>query len=126
MLYLCTKETSGDTYTYKIYTLTNTDDNRNVESYWTTIEDEFGYPEYQKITNKKGCVVDADKDITVYARTDNNSFDLIKKFKNTKGYIVPRIKKKKWKSIQLKFYSKKPFRLYSSTLESYVGSYIKR
>ena len=126
VLYLCTKETSGDTYTYKIYTLTNTDDNRNVESYWTTIEDEFGYPEYQKITNKKGCVVDADKDITVYARTDNNSFDLIKKFKNTKGYIVPRIKKKKWKSIQLKFYSKKPFRLYSSTLESYVGSYIKR
>ena len=126
VLYLCTKETSGDTTSYKIYTLTNTDDNRNVESYWTTIEDEFGYPEYQKITNKKGCVVDADKDITVYARTDNKSFDLIKKFKNTKGYIVPRIKKKKWKSIQLKFYSKKPFRLYSSTLESYVGSYIKR
>ena len=127
VLYLCTKEASGDTYTYKIYTLTNNEGTRNVEAYWTTIEDEFGYPQYQKITNKKGCVVDADgKEITVYAKADNKGFDLIKKFMNAKGYIVPRIKKKKWKSIQLKFYSKKPFRLYSSTLESYVGSYIKR
>lgn len=127
VLYLCTKETISGTEKYRIYTLTNMDSNRNVESYWTTMEDEFGYPEYQKITNKKGCVVDVDgKEITVYARTDNKSFDLIKKYKNAKGYVVPRIKKKKWKSIQLKFYSKYPFQLYSSTLESYVGSYIKR
>jgi len=127
VLYLCTKETNGDTTTYKIYTLTNNEDTRNVEAYWTTLEDEFGYPQYQKITNKKGCVVDTDgKEISVYAKADNKGFDLIKKFINAKGYIVPRIKKKKWKSIQLKFYSKKPFKLYSSTLESYVGSYIKR
>ena len=66
------------------------------------------------------------KEVTLYAKTDNKSFDLIKKYTNVKGYVVPRIKKKKWKSIQLRFYSKKPFCLYSSTLESYIGSYLKR
>lgn len=127
VLYLCTKEKISGVDTYRIYTLTNMDEKRKVESYWTTMEDEFGYPEYQKITNKKGCVVDVDgKEITVYAKADNKPFDLIKKFTNAKGYVVPRIKKKKWKSIQLKFYSKKPFSLYSSTLESYIGSYLKR
>ena len=131
MLYLCTEETKKiegvETTLHRIYSLTGVDNTRNVESYWTTLADEFGYPEYQKITNKKGCVVDMEgKEITLYVKTDNNPFDLIKKFTNVKGYIVPRIKKKKWKSIQLKFYSKKPFQLYSSTLESYIGSYIKR
>ena len=131
VLYLCTEETKKiegvETTLHRIYSLTGVDNTRNVESYWTTLADEFGYPEYQKITNKKGCVVDMEgKEITLYVKTDNNPFDLIKKFTNVKGYIVPRIKKKKWKSIQLKFYSKKPFQLYSSTLESYIGSYIKR
>ena len=66
------------------------------------------------------------EEITVYVKTDNKDFDLIKTYKNTKGYVVPRIKKKKWKSIQLKFYSNYPFSLYSNTLESYVGNYLKR
>jgi len=111
----------------KIYTLSNNEDTRLVDSYWTTIEDEFNYPQYQKITNKKGCVVDmSGKEIVIYAKTDNKSFDKINTYKNVKGYVVPRIKKKKWKSIQLKFTSKYPFSLYSSTLESYIGSYIKR
>lgn len=126
VLYLCTKETISGTTKYRVYSLTNIGD-RKVKAYWTTLEDEFNYPQYQKITNKKGCVVDMEgKDITIYARTDNKAYDLIKKYANVKGYVVPRIKKKKWKSIQLKFYSDKPFQLYSSTLESYVGSYIKR
>ena len=56
----------------------------------------------------------------------NNNFEDINRYKNTKGFVVARIKKKKWKSIQLKFYSTKHFGLYSSTLESYVGSYVKR
>ena len=113
---------------YYVYTLDNYDKDRKVVSYWTTIEDEFNYPQYQKITNKKGCVVDLEgEEVSIYAKADNKSFDFIKKFKKIpKGYVVPRIKKKKWKSIQLKFYSEKPFSLYSSTLESYVGSYIKR
>lgn len=130
-LILCTEETIKDNgnlvIKYRIYNLNNYSSTRKVENYWTTIEDEFNYPQYQKITNKKGCVVDMEgKEITVYAKTDNKEYSLIKTYTNTKGYVVPRIKKKKWKSIQLKFYSKYPFSLYSNTLESYVGNYIKR
>lgn len=116
VLYLC-----GDN---KIYTLTKTD--TNINSYWTTLEDEFGYPQYQKTTNKKGCVVDIEGDVTLSIKTDNNNFETIKSFKNTKGYVVNTKKKKKWKSIQMKFSSNKPFSLYSSTLEAFVGGYIKR
>ena len=116
VLYLC-----GDN---NIYTLTKND--TNINSYWTTLEDEFGYPQYQKTTNKKGCVVDVEGDITLSVKTDNNDFETIKSFKNTKGYVVNTKKKKKWKSIQMKFSSNKPFSLYSSTLEAFVGGYIKR
>ena len=116
VLYLCSDK--------EIYTLTKTGE---VEAYWTTLEDEFTCPQYQKTTNKKGCVVDIEgAEITVSVKTDNNKFEVIDRYKNTKGYVVPRIKKKKWKSIQLKFSSNKPFYLYSSTLEAYVGSYVKR
>lgn len=119
VLYLCTDK--------KIYSLSNTSKNREVEAYWTTFEDEFNYPQYQKITNKKGCVVDLEgSSVTISAKVDNKSFETIKTFTETKGYIVPRVKKKKWKSIQLKVGSRRPFELYSATLESYIGSYIKR
>ena len=117
VLYLCSN--------HEIYTLTKTD--TDVIAYWTTLEDEFKYPQYQKTTNKKGCVVDMEgEEVTVLVKTDNNGFETIKTYNNTKGYVAARIKKKKWKSIQLKFISNKPFGLYSSTLEAYVGSYVKR
>ena len=45
---------------------------------------------------------------------------------NVKGYIVYRIKKKKWKRLQMKFSSTKPFGLNNYTLESFVGGYVKR
>ena len=116
VLYLCCDK--------EIYTLTKEGE---VDAYWTTLDDEFQYPHYQKTTNKKGCVVDMEgEEITISVRTDNNNFETIKTYDNAKGYIVARIKKKKWKSVQLKFNSTKPFYLYSSTLEAYVGSYIKR
>jgi hypothetical protein len=117
VLYLCSDKA--------IYTLTKTD--TNIEAYWTTLDDEFNYPQYQKTTNKKGCVVDLEgESVTVSVKTDNNSFETIKTYNNTKGYVAARIKKKKWKNIQLKFSSNKPFGVYSSTLEAYVGSYVKR
>lgn len=119
VLYLCSDK--------EIYTLTNNDEEREIESYWTTLEDEFNYPQYQKTTNKRGCVVDANgEEVSIYARTDNSKFEKIDKFKIRKGYVVPRIKKKKWKAIQLKLQSTKPFSLYSLTLEAYVGNYVKR
>lgn len=109
----------------KLYTLTKTD--TNIVSYWCTLADEIGAPQYQKTTNKRGCVADVEgKKITVYTKTDNNKFEKINTYTNVKGYIVPRIKKKKWKSLQLKFESNLPFVLYSCTLECYVGAYVKR
>lgn len=127
VLYLCTEETTKQGIKYVIYTLTNTKDTREVDSYWCTLADEFKYPQYQKTTNKKGCVVDMEgAEVTISAKIDNNEFTKINTYKNIKGYVVARIKKKKWKSIQLKFSSSKPFSLYSSTLEAYVGSYCKR
>lgn len=116
VLYLC-----GDN---KVYTLTKTD--TEIDSYWTTMEDEFKYPQYVKQTNKKGCVVDVIGNITVSVKLDNNDFQEIDSYKNEKGYVVVKKKKKKWKSIQLKFSSKEPFSLYSSTLEAFVGGYVKR
>lgn len=131
VLYLCVdeivKENGVNVVKHKVYTLTNLSETREVEAYWTTLQDEFTYPQYQKTTNKKGCVADMEgEEITIYAKTDHNEFEKIDTYKNVKGYVVPRIKKKKWKSIQLKFKSSKPFQLYSSTLESFVGAYVKR
>ena len=111
----------------EIYSLTNYSENREVESYFCTIDDEFTNPHYQKTSNKKGCTVDIEgNNISVYAKVDNGNYELINKYKETKGYIVPRIKKKKWKAISLKFYSTQPFQLYSATLEAYIGAYVKR
>lgn len=107
-----------------VYTLTKTA--TTIQSYWTTPEDEFKYPHYQKTTNKRGCVADIDGTLTVYTKTDNNDEELISTFTETKGYVVIKIKKKKWKSLQLKFLSTTPFKIYSCTLESYIGGYLKR
>lgn len=96
-------------------------------SYWTTCEDEFKYPQMQKTTNKRGCVADiTGEEIDIFVKTNKEQFEKITTHKNIVGYAVNRIKKKKWKSIQLKFSSNKSFELFSCTLESYIGSYIKR
>ena len=131
VLYLCFKDIEKkdgtETTKHRIYTLTNNKDTRKVESYFCTLADEFKYPHYQKTTNKKGCVVDIEgAEITISTKVDHKEITKINTYKNVKGYVVARIKKKKWKSIQLKFSSDKPFCLYSATLEAYVGSYVKR
>ncbi|MBP3920835.1 MAG: hypothetical protein J6D28_04645 [Bacilli bacterium] len=126
----CTQVKDGVLYlgtSEGIYKLTNTSDTRAVNSYWTTPEDEFKYPQYQKTTNKRGCVIDmVGSEVKVSVKTDNNSYEDINTYENVKGYVVSRIKKKKWKSIQVKFSSNKPFGLKSSTLEAFVGGYVKR
>jgi hypothetical protein len=116
VLYLCTKD--------GIYTLTKTA--TEIESYWTTPEDSFEYPHYQKTTNKKGFVMEVTGSaIKLQARTDNGMFMTVDTYLNRKGYLVARLKKKKWRTIQLKFTSTTPFGLYLVTLESYVGGYTK-
>ncbi len=109
-----------------IYTLTNFGE-RTLNSYWTTPEDEFNYPQYQKTTNKRGCVLDMEgTNVSVAVRTNDSNFETIGTYTTNKSYVVSRIKRKKWKAIQLKISSTNPFKLYSGTLESYVGGYIKR
>lgn len=107
-----------------IYTLT--DLTSDVESYWVTPKDKFRYPHMQKTTNKKGCVAEATGDITVYAKTEKTDFELIGTFENVTDYFVGRIKKKKFKDIQLKFHSKTRFSLETVSLECFIGAYVKR
>ena len=108
-----------------IYTLT--DYAGDVESYWVTPLDKFKYPNRQKTTSKKSCTVEACGDeILVYAKTNREpEFDLLGTFTNVTDAFCCRVKKKKFKDIQLKFYSAKRFSLETATLESYIGGYVK-
>ena len=116
MLYLGTED--------GVYTLT--DQESDVESWWTTPKDKFGAPHMLKTTNKRGCVAEATGDLSVYAKIEDTDFELIGTYENVTDYFVSRIKRKKWKDIQLKFYSQTRFSLETVTLESWVGGYIKR
>lgn len=117
VLYLCGNNS--------IYILTKT--NGEIESYWTTKNDDFKYPQFQKTTNKRGGTAEMEGiNIKLEVKTDNNDFEEIGTYDNTKGYIVYRVKKKKWKKLQMKFSSTMPFGINSYTLESFVGGYVKR
>lgn len=123
----CTKVKDGVLYVGTedgIYTLTDTES--YVESYWCTPLDKFDYPQYQKTTNKRGCVVEALGDVTIYVKTNKTEWELIGEYADATDYLVSRIKRKKFKDIQLKFYSPFRFSLESATLECYIGGYIKR
>ena len=107
-----------------VYTLTDTAG--NVESYWVTPKDKFKHPHKLKTTNKRGCVAEATGDISVYAKLEDTDFELIGTYENVTDYFVSRIKRKKFKDLQLKFYSKTRFSLETVTLEAFVGGYVKR
>lgn len=98
----------------------------DIESYWVTPKDKFKAPQKLKTTNKRGCVVEATGDISLYAKIEDSDFELIGTYENVEDYFVSRIKRKKWKDIQLKFYSKTRFSLETATLECFIGGYIKR
>lgn len=114
-----------------VYTLS--DNTGNVESYWVTPKDKFGHPQYQKTTNKRGCVVEAKCEngvISVYAQTEKDKgfpeSTLVGRYENVTDSFVSRIKRKKFKDIQLKFHSNTRFSLEQATLECFIGGYIKR
>ena len=102
-----------------------TDNENDVESYWITPKDKFKYPQKQKTSNKRGCVVEATGDIAVYAKVEDTDFELIGEYENVTDYFVSRIKRKKFKDIQLKFHSKTRFSLETATLECFIGGYLK-
>jgi hypothetical protein len=112
----------------KIYKLTDTSSTRTVPAHFCTMADEFAFPQMWKTTNKKASVIDVEaSSLQLAVRTDNKEYITIGTFDSqSKGYIKPRIKAKKFKSVQLKFSSTKPFSLYSATLEAYIGNMVKR
>lgn len=124
----CTKVHEGVLYLGTedggIYTLTDTE--KALESYWVTPTDKFKVPHKLKTTNKRGCVVEATGDISVYAKTEDTGFELIGEYNGVEDYFVSRIKRKKFKDIQLKFASNARFSLETATLECVIGGYIKR
>ena len=107
-----------------VYTLTDND--CDVESYWTTPKDKFKFPNKLKTTNTRGCVVEATGDVSVFAKLEDTDFELIGEYKSVTDYFVSRIKRKKFKDIQLKFYSPTRFSLETATLEVFIGGYVKR
>lgn len=100
---------------------------KTIDSYWTTPKDTFGAPNKLKTTNKKGCVVEAIGDIAVSVKTDDDKdFESVGTNEGIDDYFVSRIKRKKFKDLQLKFESKTSFSLEAVTIETFVGGYIKR
>ena len=107
----------------------NTDNEIDIQSKWTTTKDTFSYDSYRKVTNKRGGTADVKikgndsiklKTITEIRENEIGSYN------DEKGYIVYRVKEKKFKWIQLEFSSNKPFGLFSCTLEAFVSGYVKR
>lgn len=98
----------------------------NVESWYVTPKDKFNRPHKLKTSNKRGCVAEATGNIEVFAKLEDTDFEFIGEYKNVTDYFVSRIKRKKWKDIQLKFYSNTRFSLETVTLEAFIGGYIKR
>lgn len=97
-----------------------------LESHWVTPKDKFNRPHKQKTTNKRGCVAEATGDISVYAKLEDTDFELIGSYEGISDYFTSRIKRKKFKDIQLKFHSNTRFSLETVTIEAFVGGYIKR
>lgn len=128
------------------------DDGERIDSYWTTPMDNFGYSNQLKTTNKRGGIAkvktipngmikiakrsnksDVYKFVTKksangfkFSTLDFCNFSFIT---TDKSYLVYKIKEKKINELSLKFYSDekdKPFGIFSSIIEAFVGGYIKK
>ena len=107
-----------------VYTLT--DYEGAVESHWVTPIDCFENPQYLKTTNKRGCVAEATGDVALNVKTNLTGWEQIGEYTGITDYFTSRIKRKKFKDIQMEFSSDTRFALYRATLECYIGGYIKR
>lgn len=108
-----------------VYTLS--DFEADVESYWATPLDKFKNPHKQKTTNKRGGVAEVSgKEISIFVKTNkDDDWELVNTYHEVDDAVVYRVKKKKFKDLQLKFYSPKRFALETATLECFVGGYLK-
>lgn len=106
-----------------VYTLTG---NGSLQSWWVTPKDKFNHPNRMKTSNKRGCVAEATGDVSVFAKVEDSGFEHIGTYMDVIDCFISRIKRKKFKDIQLKFYSYTRFSLETVTLECFIGGYIKR
>lgn len=128
------------------------DDGEVIQSYWTTVMDNFGYTNQLKTTNKRGGIVkvktipnglvkiakktDKMNEYSYVTQKSANGFSFVNvDFRNftfitsNQSYVVIKIKEKKINEMSLKFYSDeldKPFGIYSATSEAFVGGYVKK
>lgn len=107
-----------------IYTLTKQES--EINSVWTIGKENFSAPMLLKTTNKRGGTAVCEGTITLRVKTDNNQFETIDTYEETKGYIVFRVKKKKFKDLTMEFSSNKSMKLFSVTIQSFIGGYVKR
>ncbi len=106
-----------------------TDKTKNINSIWTTPKDNFGYQGYTKTTNKRGNVVNFKPMNNTEIKIDTIVDDVLKEktvLSDINGIVPFRIKDKKFKEIQVKFSSNKPFGLFSCTMQGFVAGYIKK
>ena len=116
---------SGDVYVLE----GKTDNGTNITSKWATPMDSFGYEAYRKTTNKSGAILEVEpKGATIKAEVKKDMEEPIEigSFSDEKGYIVLKIKQKKWRELQLIFSSTTPFSIIKATIEVFIGGYIKR
>jgi len=113
----------------ELYILDENDNSEIIHSHITTFNDNCGYDSYTKTTNKKGAEIDVkvkgNDDIKVYA-TINGKEVLIGTYNDEKGYIILKKKLKKFKEINFKISSEKPFGIFSMTFEAFIAGYLKR
>jgi hypothetical protein len=112
--------------TYEGNVHTFTDMEADVESYWVTPLDKFKHPNKLKTTNKRGFVIEATGDIDLFAKVEDTDFEHIGKYEGITDYFVCRLKRKKFKDLQLKFHSTTRFSLETAVVECFIGGYIKR
>lgn len=123
----CTRVCDGKLYVGTENGVYSFDGKNNVKSHWVTPKDKLNAPQMQKTTNKRGCVVEAIGDITLATKIETDAdFVNVDTYNGVKDYFVSRIKRKKFKDIQLKFSSVTRFSLETATLEAFVGGYVKR
>ena len=100
-----------------IYTLTDT--TNEVENYWTTPMDTFGFGNYRKITNKRGCIIECEgEEISVSVKTNKDEMALIKTYEDVTDYLIARIKRKKFKDMQIKISSNTHMKLQSIMIDT--------
>lgn len=107
-----------------VYTLDGAGD---IPSHWTTTKDLFGQSNRLKTSNKRGCVAEAQGDFDAMSKTEYDAgFQLMGQHRGVTDYAVTRMKRKKFKDLQLRYQSSTRFSLEAVTVECYIGGYIKR